>query len=86
MATNPLKPGDGRLKANRDWNRFMMHAVYIPSMQRAKGEFQVEPIEVQQAANDSVVVARAKFAEAWWQSLDAGDRYTLANAYTKRLT
>jgi hypothetical protein len=42
----PLKPTDGRLKANRDWSRFMMRAVHIPSMQRAKGEFHVEPVDM----------------------------------------
>jgi O-succinylbenzoate synthase len=84
MATKKqLKPSDGRLKANRDWNRFMMRAVHIPSTQRAKGEFHVEPVKTEA---DSVEVARAKFVEAWWQSLDADDRYTLAKAYTKRLT
>jgi hypothetical protein len=40
-----LKPGDGRLKANRDWNRFMARAVHIPSMQRKTGKlpFVIEP-------------------------------------------
>jgi hypothetical protein len=41
----PLRPSDGRLKANRDFARFMMRAVHIPSVQRKKGEFRVEDDE-----------------------------------------
>jgi hypothetical protein len=38
--TNPLKPTDGRLKANRDFSKFMQRAVYTPSK---RGDFKDDP-------------------------------------------
>jgi hypothetical protein len=36
----PLKPTDGRLKANRDFTEFMQRAVYMPHM---RGDFKGDP-------------------------------------------
>jgi hypothetical protein len=69
--TKATRPNDGRLKANRDFSRFMLRAVHMPSMARAQGKFAVDPvIEIVERPTDFYdAYSESQLADALYRTL-----------------